>query len=217
MAKANSTRRTYNFIDLTGQRCGRWTVIGEANTPSRHVYWNCVCECGTHKIVRGSALTSGHSNGCKPCGKRKHGMTGTPEYVNWQRMNGRCRNPQCKDFPEYGGRGITICDRWRSFAAFYADMGPRPSPVHSIDRYPDQDGNYEPNNCRWATPTEQSRNRHHVRPITFNGATQYLPDWSAQLGIAYGTLYGRLKKGWTTEKAFTTPPRTRSQPTVVPE
>lgn len=208
MAASNSTRRRPDFIDLTGRQFGKWTVVGEVvgHHPKKVAYWLCRCECGTEKIVRGSALTGGRTHGCKPCSKRQHGMTGIPEYVTWQRMNDRCHNPKCLDFPEYGGRGITICDRWRDFAAFYADMGPRPTPAHSIDRIDNALG-YCPENCRWATPTEQARNRSYVRLLTFQGTTLCLMDWAAKIGIGVSGLHNRLAKGWSLERALTTPPK----------
>jgi hypothetical protein len=204
MASLNATRRRPSFIDLTGRTdFGRWTVLSEAvgHNP-KHVYWLCQCECGTQKIVRGSALTSGRSGGCKPCGKRQHGKCDTPEYINWKQMRNRCLNPANGSFPEYGGRGVRVCEQWDSFAAFLADMGPRPSPTHSIDRFPNRDGNYEPSNCRWATPREQSQNRSSVHLITHNGVTQCIAEWSRQTGIPYGTLYGRLMSGWPADLAL---------------
>src|SRR5678816_2973212 len=93
----------------------------------------------------------------------KHGMHGTPEYNSWEHMIGRCTRPSYEFYHRYGGRGITVCERWRRFENFYADVGPRPSPKHSIDRFPNRNGNYEPGNVRWANPVEQGRNMDHVR------------------------------------------------------
>lgn len=140
----------------------------------------------------------------------KHGMTGTPEFNTWSHVIARCTNPRSKDFPRWGGRGITVCDEWRSsFLNFYRDMGPRPSPSHSIDRI-DNDGAYEPGNCRWATQAEQQRNRRNNRWYTHEGETLTLAGWSERLGIPYFTLRTRLDQlGWTVDRALSTPVRRR--------
>lgn len=115
-----------------------------------------------------------------------------PEYAPWQSMLTRCLNPNAADYPAYGGRGILVCHRWRKFAHFRADMGPRPSPAHSLDRYPNQDGNYEPGNVRWATPQEQARNRSTNRLITYQGQVKCLSEWAEILGITSAALSDRL-------------------------
>jgi hypothetical protein len=208
MAENKSTKHHSSFKDLTGKPFGNWTVIAEdVANPSKGTYWLCRCSCGKEASVRGSALTGDRSHGCKPCGKRQHGMCGTPEYVAWQRMNDRCNNPNSEDFPDYGGNGVTICERWKSFENFYADMGPKPSASHSVDRRDGSKG-YSPENCRWATPKEQSRNRpSFIRQITFNGETLCLTDWAAKIGISVSGLHGRLAKGWSLEKALTNQPK----------
>lgn len=132
---------------------------------------------------------------------RKHGMHGTPTYHSWNGMTQRCLNPNNKRWNSYGGSEVTVCDRWLTFENFFADMGVRPE-GKTIDRYPDPFGNYEPGNCRWATPQEQQNNMrsHHV--ITFQGKTQILSDWSKELGIGTTTIFTRLKRGWTVERAL---------------
>lgn len=123
-------------------------------------------------------------------------------------MIGRCRNKRQREFNSYGARGITVCDRWQGpegFANFFADMGPRPSEGHSIDRI-NNDGNYEPGNCRWATRTEQNNNSRHNRRFTIRGETLTLREWSKRNGICEGTISNRLKRGWSPERAVTTPP-----------
>lgn len=124
-------------------------------------------------------------------------------YNSWQNMKDRCRNPKEKSFPRYGGRGIAVCQRWiESFDNFLADMGPRPSPRHSIDRYPNNNGNYEPNNCRWATPEQQAQNRRNNVTVSFNGKEQCISKWAKELGMPRATLNKRLKNGWRVDEAL---------------
>lgn len=166
--------------DLTGQRFGRLLVIGRTtdqvlSSGRTLVAWACICDCGQPKKVSGGALVTGRSKSCG-CFRRehsaalhlKHGEARrkrlTPEFKTWVGIIKRCTYKKYKDWPLYGGRGITICDRWRcNFQAFLEDMGRKPSPRHSIDRFPDVDGNYEPSNCRWATPSEQAKNQRRHR------------------------------------------------------
>ncbi|HEY9737554.1 MAG TPA: hypothetical protein V6D06_14770 [Trichocoleus sp.] len=125
-------------------------------------------------------------------------------------MKSRCHNPNNAAYDRYGGRGIVVCDRWReSFENFYADMGPRPSEQHSIDRI-NNDGNYEPGNCRWATDKQQSRNTRRNRLLTYNGETLFLDEWAERLSISKHTLQTRLWRGWSVEEAFETPIRGHS-------
>ncbi len=126
-----------------------------------------------------------------------HRMTGSPEYRAWSHMKGRCYNHKNKSFPEYGGKGIVVCREWvNDFTCFYADMGPRPSPKHSIDRR-DGAGNYSKENCRWATKEEQSQNRpEFVVVLTHDGKAQTIAEWARDLGVHPQTLYGRHNLGW---------------------
>ncbi len=127
------------------------------------------------------------------------------EYRAWSCMRTRCRNPKSADWKLYGGRGIICCARWDSFANFFADMGPKPSSSHSLDRK-NSNGNYEPDNCRWATPKEQANNwANRNRRVSFNGETLSLPDWAGRLGLTRESLRDRLDSGWTVEKALSTP------------
>lgn len=132
------------------------------------------------------------------------------EYGIWKMMTVRCSNPKSKSWPDYGGRGIRVCPRWfgvGGFKNFLADMGPRPSLYHQLNRK-DNDGNYNPDNCCWSERIEQCRNRRSSFLITFKGKTQCLQAWVEETGINQGTLYGRLKDlGWSIEDAMTTPPR----------
>lgn len=158
-------------IDMKGRRIGRWSVIAESGR-DRHAQalWLCRCDCGTESRVTGGRLRRGESQSCgcaKPAAcaaaNIKHGDSArgrlTTEYRTWSNMIDRCERVSNKQFRDWGGRGIKVCPRWReSFAAFLADMGRKPSPDHSIDRI-NNDGNYEPGNCRWATRLEQNRNK----------------------------------------------------------
>lgn len=132
----------------------------------------------------------------------KHLMYGTPEHSIWHDMHRRCEDTKNKWYRRYGGRGIHVCERWSTFEAFYSDMGPRPSPLHTVDRI-DNDGPYSPENCRWATRSEQSRNNSRTRRLTFRDKTQSLIEWAEDLGRPYGVLQMRLQRGWSIERALT--------------
>jgi hypothetical protein len=131
----------------------------------------------------------------------KHGLYGTASYNIWRNIRRRCLQPNDAKYPDYGGRGITICARWNDFAAFNADMGPRPSRLHSIDRR-DNDLGYTPENCYWATWHEQQSNRRDTRKITHNGRTQCLMHWARELGISNTTLARRLERGMPLDMAL---------------
>lgn len=132
--------------------------------------------------------------------------TNPAEYRSWSGMRTRCTNPKFVDWAIYGGRGIKVCERWNSFAMFFADMGQKPSPKHSLDRK-DSDGNYEPTNCRWATPKEQANNwGHRNRKITYSGITLPLSEWALRIGLTRESLRDRLDSGWSVERALTTAP-----------
>src|SRR5690606_6056327 len=151
-----------------------------------------------------------------------HAMTRSPEYRAWQHMRERCSNPRVHNYHRYGGRGIKVCDRWaNSFENFLADMGPRPSPEHSLDRYPNPDGDYEPGNCRWATPEQQTRNRRTNKILSFKGREQTLTDWCQELDLEPSIVSTRLRRGWTVERALNTPtpkpfPKSRSAEDLPP-
>jgi len=135
-----------------------------------------------------------------------HGMSGSPEYKTWTAVIQRCHNSQDKSYKDYGAKGISVCDSWReSFESFLADMGPRPSRKHSIDRYPNQNGNYEPRNCRWATSTEQNRNKRTNHLIASNGVTLCISEWSEKTGISVHAIRKRLRIGWSPETAVSIP------------
>lgn len=154
------------FIDLTGLKVGRLTVISRHPYKSRSIHWLCECECGNTSIVCGSRLRGNLTLSCGCIHKeqlanrnKKHEMTETPEYYTWCHIKARCFNKNTKHYDRYGGRGITMCDEWKNdFMSFYRDMGDKPSKKHQIDRI-DNDGNYEPGNCRWVLNKTNARNR----------------------------------------------------------
>lgn len=137
----------------------------------------------------------------------KHGMYGTPIYEIWHGMKARTTNPKMRDYPRYGGRGITVCDEWKeSFEAFYRDMGDRPEGL-SLERK-DNNGPYSKANCVWATVSQQARNRRNNHFLTLNGVRKTIIEWSEETGLTYGTIHGRVwSLGWDDEKALTTPTR----------
>jgi hypothetical protein len=143
-------------------------------------------------------------------GKPTHGLSYTPEYRAWQTMRLRCVDPTNAAYPDYGGRGITVCERWlNSVEAFVADMGPKPTPAHELDRE-NNDGNYEPDNCRWVTRKVNDRNRRSNRFLTFGGETLCVAEWCERLGLPCDTVHKRLEAGWSIEQTLTVPNRLRA-------
>ncbi len=197
-------KQSYNTIDLTGKRFGRLTVVsfsGSNSTGKRT--WICMCDCGVKTIVATGDLRSGNTESCS-CLKRektgnrsyKHGLVKTSEYHTWSGLIQRCTNKKSDSYEYYGGDGVSVCKRWRdSFENFYADMGPKPTPKHTIDRYPNQKGNYEPGNCRWATKEQQSSNMSSNVLITHEGKTLTISNWARLLLLNRNTISKRLKMG----------------------
>lgn len=211
MADGNSSPNYSSRTDLTGKRFGRWTVLYESEKRNSRRFWNCLCDCGTNAVVDGKELRLGRSTGCISCRNRTHGhsVQSSPEYIIWKHIRARCGNPTNQDYHHYGGRGIKVCDRWiKSFVNFFEDMGPKPFPEATIERL-DNDGNYEPGNCKWKSRKEQARNTRRNRFLTLNGVTQSVPDWADQLGIDQKILHLRLRAGWTDEETLTIPANRR--------
>lgn len=200
--------------DLTGHRFGRLTAVkrGE-NDRQGHAMWECKCDCGATSLVVAAALRRGNS---KSCGCRRkelkrflrHGhcaLAGparhSKTYRSWAHMKARCDNPNVERYPLYGGRGITYDPRWSDFAVFLAEMGECPEGM-SLDRYPDNDGNYEPGNCRWATDEQQARNTRTRRTLTAFGRSMTVAEWGEELGLMPNTIHQRLYKGDSSEDAL---------------
>lgn len=205
-------------LDLIGHPpFGRLTVVKRAPNKGRRTAWVCECACGTTgRIVLASNLLGGTSQscGCLRAERRhrsnfKHGMAKTTEYAIWYGMRQRCLNPSADSYANYGGRGITICERWaNSFNAFLADMGPRPGLEYSIERV-NNDLGYSKDNCVWDTWHAQNRNRRTNVLLTYNGKTQCAVDWARELHFPEHLVYVRIRWGWTIERALTTPVRER--------
>ena len=170
--------------------------------------WSAKCDCGNNTLVRVNHLSNGHTISCG-CIQFAHRMCGTAEYRTWTAIHQRCENATLPKFKNYGGRGIKVCDRWRTFTPFFQDMGLRPSAAHSIDRI-DNNGNYCPENCRWATATQQQRNRRTNHLVEFKEDVKPLIQWCEELGLKYDPTLLRLRKGWSAERAFSEPLRVTS-------
>lgn len=210
-----------NFIDLTGQRFGRLTVISRAkNNAQNKAMWNVRCDCGAEKVVSRANLRNGTivSCGCyaRDLHKQQHLKHGeckrnnrTRLYIIWSDIRQRCYRTSAVDYERYGGRGITVCSEWlgengyKNFREWALQNGYAKN--LSIDRI-DNNGNYEPSNCRWVTMQDQANNRRSNHLIEFNGKQQTISQWSREIGVSKHLLYSRIViLGWSVEKAFTTP------------
>lgn len=199
--------------DLTGKRFGRLVVVQRTeNTKHSQSRWLCLCDCGQEKIALGSALGNcTNSCGCAHRERarsgvigRTHGMRKTPEYGIWWTMRRRCEDPNTMAYPRYGGRGITVCMRWKKFENFIADMGRRPGPGFSIERQ-DNDGAYEPSNCRWATIGEQLYNKRNTRFLDYAGSKITTRAASLIAGVSPKAIRRRITDGWSVTRAIETP------------
>lgn len=203
-------------LNRIGIKYKRLLVTGLAFKKSGVYYWNCVCDCGNKIISNGSNLTSGSTKSCGcfkidsvKLAKTKHGHKsggkGSVEYNAWRSMKSRCESDRPREFKHYKFRGIKVCDRWiNSFENFLKDMGPKPSILHSIDRI-NNDGNYEPSNCRWATLIEQANNRSSSRFVTLNGERMSQFSASKKLGFHPSLISRRMSNGITGDKLFEKP------------
>jgi hypothetical protein len=201
---------------LVGTMVGKWTRIGPSFLArkwgtQRARFVVCQCKCGAVRVVSDASCKSGGTGGCKSCcGRGKHtihGQTDSVEYRLWQGMIRRCHYERDVSFPNYGAKGIRVCDQWRGpggFEAFFSHLGRRPTPKHQVDRVRSS-GNYEPGNVRWATTVEQARNRSNNTILVHNGRSNCLAGWADEYGIKRDTLQKRLQRGWTMEAALTSP------------
>jgi hypothetical protein len=200
---------------MAGRRFGSLLVLARAGSKDGRATWLCRCDCDTEKEILGYKLRAGspRSCGCRTAAliaaaKRKHGHRSnrnmSKTYRTWCAIMGRCRNPKNRAYPNYGGRGITVCDRWLDFRNFLTDMGERP-PRRTIERK-DNDRGYSPDNCRWATRTQQARNRRSTRLVPLDGRMMPLAEALARQGIKPGTFHMRMRRGWPLQRALTQPP-----------
>lgn len=203
-----------NFIDLTGQVFGRLTVLCRSGKfADRQAGWTCVCACGAKVRVAGTALRKGATKSCGCISvermrkvSTKHGLYTHSSYSSWAAMLFRCLNPKSSAYKNYGGRGITVCDRWLDVENFIADMGERPAGL-SLERK-DVNQGYCKDNCVWADAKAQARNRRSTNLVTFRGKNATLTEHCEDAGLRYDTVNYRLTKmGWSLEKALTTPVR----------
>ncbi len=205
-----------NSTPKVGDVFGRWTVVTAAIKNNDRWSSECKCECGNIGVVRHEKLLSGKSKSCG-CWRDEnlttHGATkrsvrkDSHEYWIWNMIIQRCTNPKVKNWMDYGGRGITVCDRWLVYENFIADMGKRPTPGHSIERK-DNDAGYSLDNCRWATKPEQAKNKRNNRFIELFGRRQHLAEWAREYGVDHTLIISRLSRGWSDIDAVTKPPRT---------
>lgn len=210
--------KRFGFKDLTGMTFGRLFVTGlshikEFPCGQKHRVWNCRCSCGAETNVVDGELKQG---GTKSCGclqreiaatvhtKHGHSPQGNPSpiYEAWCGMKKRCHNTRNADYKYYGGRGIRVCQRWMSFIEFHKDMSPTWFPGLTIERK-NNNGNYTPPNCRWATRQEQAVNRRSNHMISFDGETLNLKQWADRIGVSQSAIIHRLKDGWPLEAAVT--------------
>jgi len=211
----------FERIDLTGKVFSYLTVISYLSTAREYsgnpsdtgAIWRCICVCGKEVSIRATSLKS---ESTKSCGCMKshlsslanvtHGLTKTPEYVTWRHMRERCNNTKHHAYDRYGGRGIAVCDRWGSFKLFLEDMGKRPSLSFTIDRK-DNDAGYSPDNCCWASKSQQAINKSNTMMITseITGETLCATDWSIKLNGAKTIVGKRIKAGWDEQVAITKP------------
>jgi len=204
-------RKSTKAIDLTGMRFGSLTVLNFVESLAGSRRWLCKCDCGNEKVIRGNALRTGNT---KSCGcllikvnkeiHKTHGNRYSLEWNIWNGMRQRCYNKKNKSYKNYGGRGIAVCDSWNNrdgFKNFLKDMGFKPTKTHSLDRI-DNNGNYCPENCRWATVEEQSCNKRNTIIITIDGVSRSLLEWAKIKGMSRKTISNRIRLNWEVEDLF---------------
>lgn len=195
-------------LDLTGQRFGMLVALSLHSREKGQAVWLCRCDCGAESKAMLGNLRRGHTTSCgcqravmTARNKTKHAMYGTPTYRSWSSMLTRCTNPSNHKFADYGGRGISVHEAWKSFDAFYADMGERPAGT-TLGRK-DNDGNYEPGNCRWESAKQQGRNKRNTAVFEHDGITATIPEHCERLGLNPSTVRSRIYTyGWSIERAL---------------
>ena len=204
-------------MDISNQKYGRLTVMGYAGTIPKHTVWYAKCDCGKIITVTSNNLRRGNTTSCG-CYKTeihtKHGHNKqdgrSTEYITWDSMIGRCMRPNAAGYKNYGGRGITVCERWMKFENFLEDMGRKPDPLCQIDRI-DNNGIYEPGNCQWSTPKENARNKRNTKYFTYNATSGLVEEgtlgfFAEKYGIKFETLRARVERmGMTMEEAIKKP------------
>lgn len=201
-----------NAKEWVGTRHGKLVVVGltKAVPPRRGWKWVCRCDCGNIKICDPTRIKSGRMKSCGCTHGAKHGGTGTRLYHVWDGMKARCNNPNSDEYHRYGGRGIRICEEWCSFSNFRewamaTGYDPdAPQGECTLDRI-DNDGNYEPSNCRWVDMREQMQNRPRLSPfVEYNNESRTLYEWAEIMGLSYGVVKGRYRSGWSMERIMST-------------
>jgi hypothetical protein len=198
--------------ELVGTKVGRWQILSVGEND--HGNWKvlCKCDCGTERYVRASRIREGRSKSCGCLARDSlviHGRTTrkarhtSREYWIWNSMKNRCLNNKYKHFKDYGGRGITVCGKWLTFAGFFEDMGINPNGM-TLERLDNEKG-YSKENCVWASRSTQNKNKRNNKYITANGETHCLTEWARKLNISHSTIIGRLDRGWPEALAVTTP------------
>lgn len=207
--------------EVVGQKFNRLLVVDNSGVRRGVAFVKCLCDCGKMIETRKGAVTSGQAKSCGCLQKERfreavknirltHGKTRSKEYRIWSSMLQRCCNSNDKSYHNYGGRGITVCERWMNFKNFFIDMGEKPTPKHSIDRIDNNKG-YHPDNCRWATTEQQANNKRDSVRIRFDGKDLTISEWSRLIGISPSGLWYRLyEKKWPVHKALTMPTKART-------
>lgn len=190
----------WNFKDLSGVRFTHWLIVRIDHRKKQHTFWKCKCDCGNESLVSSSNLIARKSTQCLDCRRGDKTRIRNPfEYASWIAMNGRCSR-----HPKYRSGKITICERWsgkNGFKNFLIDMGKKPTRRHSIERK-DNNGNYEPNNCKWATFSEQANNKSNSKKLSFHGITLTFSQWGKRTGLSNGAIGRRIRAGWTVEQTL---------------
>ncbi len=217
MATSTSAKIPYRVKDLTGRRFGRLVAKRWAGVNKhRQSMWLCLCDCGEKVAVNANNLTGDKTKSCgclyldtrKTC-SATHGGCYEPEYGNWRGMMKRCYDPKHKSYYRYGAKGVKVQETWHDYLRFkeyvLAHLGKRPSPSHSIDRFPNQSGNYEEGNIRWATPSQQQRNMKSNVMLTYDGKTLCIAAWTEIKGWSRSKIQNRRRAGWNDERILSTP------------